>query len=180
MKHYGNITHRKRKPGQRGKDKKKRKPKENITYAAIRQVFFDTLKREHRAPTIKELSQKSGFSVVTIRKYFEAGGKFENDFGVYKNSAKSLIPDMLGACYMRAMGKGQAANDALRLMLEIIDGYISPATQAQLDRMPVGQNVVNVLNQGGNIEIVSAVPDKDPYPVEEAEIIETKKVNNEK
>lgn len=162
-----NLTVIRTKVNQTGKVKHRRKKKQaeidqvRINYLLIRDAIVHSLKVNKRAPTMGEIAAYTGLSVQKLNRYKNENGGFDMEIENLGYMMQSLTPDVMLAIYARATGNGHTANADAKLWLELQHGWISPTEKAKLERMPTGVNNINILQNGGTVNFISAIPDKE-------------------
>lgn len=122
-------------------------PKNKIEAILVRDAIVEYVRKNKKAPTAKAIAKELGISYDKVRNYIN---DLDTNNDTLLKLSKALVPDVVMAIYRRAMSTSTADS---KLFLQLTTGFIEPGREKE-------SPTTNILNNGGVINFVSAVPDK--------------------
>ena len=122
-------------------------PKNKVESIIVRDAIIEFVKDQKKAPTAAEIARIVKIPYNKVNSYIS---ELDANNDMFLKLSKSLVNDVVMKIYHRAMGTSTA--DA-KLFLQLTTGFIEPGKEKDTA-------TTNILNNGGTINFVSAVPDK--------------------
>lgn len=133
----------------RKKKLSERSAKNRIESTLVRDTIVNFVKKNRRAPSPGEIAKEIGLQPKKVSQYINELDLVNEGFIGF---SKSLVPDVMMAIYRQAMTSTQAA----KLFLQVVTEWEEPGGRKDKAGSPT-----QILNNGGTINFVSAIPDKE-------------------
>lgn len=123
--------------------------KNRIESTLVRDTIVKFVKEKKRAPSPGEIAKEIGLKPGKVSKYINELDLVNEGFIGF---AKTLVPDVITAIYRQSMTNTHAA----KLFLQVVTNWEEPGGAGNKAGSPT-----QILNNGGTINFISAIPEKD-------------------